>query len=114
MKLYRYIKKLGPFQKNHRPGSLLTHISKVFERVIDKEINNFMENKISKCVTDFRKSHGREHSLIIMIEKWKVLDKEERLSNLSKAFDTINHDLLLAKLKTYGFSKQTLSFICSY
>ena len=73
-----------------------------------------MENKISKCVTDFRKSHGREHSLIIMIEKWKVLDKEERLSNLSKAFDTINHDLLLAKLKTYGFSKQTLSFICSY
>ena len=34
--------------------------------------------------------------------------------NLSKAFDTINHYLLLAKLKAYGFSKQALSFMCSY
>ena len=34
--------------------------------------------------------------------------------DLSKAFDTINHDLLLAKLKAYGFSKQALSFMCSY
>ena len=34
--------------------------------------------------------------------------------DLSKDFDTINHDLLLAKLKAYGFSKQSLSFMCSY
>ena len=34
--------------------------------------------------------------------------------DLSKAFDTINHDRLLAKLKAYGFSKQALSFVCSY
>ena len=48
----------------------------------------------------------------------KALDKEENMSallmNLSKAFDTINHDHLLAKLKVYGFSKQALSFMCSY
>ena len=78
-----------------------------------------MENKISKCVTGFRKSHGTQHSLIVMLEKWKkALDKEENMSaifmDLSKAFDTINHDLLLAKLKAYGFSKQALSFMCSY
>ena len=78
-----------------------------------------MENKISKYVKGFRKSHGTQHSLIVMLEKWKKeLDKEENMSaifmDLSKAFDAINHDLLLAKLKAYGFSKHALSFMCSY
>ena len=95
--------------------SLLPHVSEVFERVIYKQINNFMENKISKCVTGFRKSRGTQHSLIVMPQKpKKALDKEENMSaifmDLSKAFDTINH----GKLKTYGFSKQALSFMCSY
>ena len=51
------LKKRDPLQKeNYRPVSLFPHISKVFERVIYEQINNFMENKISKCVTSFRKS----------------------------------------------------------
>ena len=113
-------KKLDPLQKeNYKPVSLLLHISKVFERVIYNQINCFMGNKISKCVAGFRKSHGTQHSLIFMLEKWKkALDKEKNMSaifmDLSKAFDTITHDLLLAKLKAYGFSKQVLSSICSY
>ena len=113
-------KKLDPLQKeNYRPVSLLPQILKVFEREIYKQINNFMENKISKCVTGFRKSHGKQYSLIAMLKKWKrALDKEENMSaifmDLSKAFDTINHGLILAKLKAYGFSKQALSFMCSY
>ena len=98
--------------------SLLPHISKVFERVIYKQINNFMENKISECVRGFRKSQGTQHSLIVMLEKWKkALDKEDNMSviflNLSKTSDIINHGLLLAKLKPYGFSKQALRFMCS-
>ena len=45
-------KKRDPLQKeNYRPVNLLPHISKVFERVIYNQINSFMENKISKCVT---------------------------------------------------------------
>ena len=113
-------KKLDHLQKeNYRPVSLLPHISKVFERVIYNQINSFMENKISKCVTSFRKSYGMQHSLIVMLEKWKkALNKEKNMSaiftDLSKTFETINHDLLLAKLKAYSFSKQALSFMCSY
>ena len=34
--------------------------------------------------------------------------------NLSKAFDAINHDLILAKLKAYGFSNKSLAVMCSY
>ena len=72
-----------------------------------------MENKIWKFVTGFRKSHGAQHSLIVMLKKWKkALAKEQNMSAvfmyLSNAFDTINHDLLLVKLKANGngFSKQ--------
>ena len=54
-----------------------------------------------------------------MLEKWKkALDKEGNMSaifmDLSKTYDTINDGLLLANLKTYGFSKQALSFMFSY
>ena len=78
-----------------------------------------MESKISKYITGFRKTIGAQHSLIVMLEKWKkALDKEENMSaifvDLSKAFDAINNDRLLAKLRTYGFSKQVLKFMCSY
>ena len=54
-----------------------------------------------------------------MQENWKKgLSKEENMSAMfidsPKAFDTINHGLLLSKLPAYGFSKQALSFRCSY
>ena len=55
--------------------------------------------------TTFFNSHARKME--------KSINKEENM-DLSKAFDTLNHDLLLAKLKSCGFSKQALSFMCSY
>ena len=52
-------KKLDPLNKeNYRPVSLLSHVSKVFERIIYKQINLYMEGKLSKYLTGFRKSHG--------------------------------------------------------
>ena len=82
------------------------------------QINNCMENKLSKYKTGFRKSRGTQHSLMIMYEKWKnVLDKGEYVcvlfKDLSKAFDAINRDNLSTKLRAYGFSNDALNLICS-
>ena len=76
-----------------------------------------MENKISNYVTGFRKSHGTQHSLVIMLERWKqAIYKGEHVSVIYffKAFDTINHDLLLAKLRVYRFSSSALNSLHSY
>ena len=106
-------------KENYRPVSLLPHLSKVFERIIYKEINSYMEDKLTKSLTGFRKSHGTLQSLLTMLEKWKRgIDNGAYVSacfmDLSKAFDTINHDLMLAKLKAYGFSTNALNLIHSY
>ena len=63
-----------------------------------------MEDKISNYVTAFQKSNESHHSLVIRLERWKqAIDKRKYISvmymNLSKAFDTINGKLLLAKLR---------------
>ena len=56
---------------------------------------------------------------MIMLEKWKIaLDKGDNICaffvNFSKVFDTINHNLLLAKLKAHGFSINALDLICCH
>ena len=55
-------KKLDPLNKeNYRPVGLLPHLSKVFERIIYKQTNSYMEDKLAKCLTCFRKSHVTQH-----------------------------------------------------
>ena len=106
-------------KENYRPVSLLPHVSKVFERIIYKQIMSYVTNLFLDYITGFRKSHGSQHCLVKMLENWKsALDKSESVCalfmELSKAVDTINHDLLLAKLKAYGFSREALTLLCSY
>ena len=67
----------------------------------------------------YRKGFNTQYALLSLIEKWKKeLDNKGYagaiLMDLSKAFDTINHELLIAKLYAYGFSKDALKLINSY
>ena len=65
-------KKLDCMNKeNYRPISLLSHMSKVFERILYNQLNDFMKDKLSNILTGFRKGHSAQHSLLIMIEKRK-------------------------------------------
>ena len=67
----------------------------------------------------FRKGHSAQHCLLVLIEKCcKVLDKRGfaglLLTDLSKAFDCIDQEFLIAKFHAYGFDINSLEFIHSY
>ena len=94
-------------------------ISNVFGRIIHKHITGYRNDKLDNCITGFRKCHGTQHSLILVLEKWKsATDKGDCISalvmDLSKVSCKINHDLTLAKLKTYGFFKEALNLMKGY
>ena len=105
--------------KNYRPVSVLPVVSKIFERIIQKQITAHIDTYLSPYLCGYRKGFNAQHALISLIEKWKQsLDKQgyagAMLMDLSKAFDTLNHELLIAKLHAYGFDKNALELVHSY
>ena len=74
---------------------------------------------LSPFLCGFKEGYSPQNAILSLIEKWKIMiDKHGYsgavLMDLSKAFDTLNHDLLIAKLDMYGFDKQSLRLIRSY
>ena len=107
------------FKANYRPISLLSALSKVLERIMCDQINDFMIDKLSKFLCGFRKKHCTEDALIFLLENWRQKLESKNLigtilCDLSKAFDTLPHDLIIAKLSAYGFSFDALKMISSY
>ena len=106
-------------KKNFRPISVLSAISKVFERLLSKQIMPFIQPKLSKLLCGFREGYSSQDALFRVIEQCRrTLDQSGKvgmvLMDLSKAYDCIPHDLLLAKLEAYGFSLDSLNLLHSY
>jgi hypothetical protein len=106
-------------KKNYRPVSILNSLSKIFENVIKDQITPFLDNFLSIFVSAYRKSYSSQHVLLRLIENWRYcLDQSKLfgiiLMDLSKAFDCIPHDLLIAKLNAYGLESSALVYIYSY
>ena len=78
-----------------------------------------MEPLFSKYQCGFRRGFSAQDCLLAMLEKWKsAVDKVKifgiLITDLSKAFDCLSHELIIAKLSAYGFSLPTLKLMQSY
>ena len=104
---------------NYRPFSVLSAMSKIFERIMSEQINQFFVGLLSSLLSGFRQGYSTQHALFRVVDTWKkCLDTSgiagTILMDLSKAYDCIPHDLLIAKLEAYGFKKNALKLVYSY
>ena len=86
---------------------------------MQRQINDYIANHLSPYLCEYRKGYNTQQALVFLIEKWKrILDHKgfrgAVLVDLSKAFDTLNHELLIAKLHAYGFNRDSLKLINDY
>ena len=114
-----YRKKLKNFKNNYRPVSILSNISKLYERCINGQIQLFFYSLLSKYQCGFRRGYKAPHCLISLIENWKKsVDNgsafDALLTDLSKAFVCLPRELLIAKLDAYAFDKSSLKLVHSY
>ena len=114
-------KKEDPLDKtNYRPISILPTVSKIFERILFNQLQRFSNKFLSPLLCGFRKGYSTQYvALINLVQKWqKCLDASDGivgtlLMDLSKAYDCVNHDLIITKL-AYGVGENSLRLIQNY
>ena len=104
---------------NYHPVSVLSLLSKIFEKVIYNQLREYMDLFLNKLLCGFRKAHSTQHALFKLLHSWqKELDNSgfigTILMDLSKAYDCLPHDLIIAKFEAYGLSKNSLTLLLDY
>ena len=106
-------------KKSFRPISVLSALSKVFERLMATQMLSFIQPNLSNLLCGFREGFSTQHALFRVVEMFRrTIDQSGIvgvvLKDLSKAYDCLSHDLLIAKMAAYGFSNKSLELLYSY
>ena len=106
-------------KENYRSVNILTTMSKVFEYILSDQMKMFFSNILNPSLSAYRKGYSCQHVILQLTEYWReALDNNDYVGtmamDLSKAFDSMPHGLLIAKLRAYGMSKNACNMIVSY
>ena len=104
---------------NFRPIIMLPVVSKIFERIMQFQIVFFINEILCSYMSGYRKGYKTQYALMALLENWKKSFDNHGyaglvIMDLSKALDTINYGLLIAKLHAYGFTNPALKMVYSY
>lgn len=104
---------------NYRPIAILSNIAKVFEIVICDYVNGHTENKISDFQHGFRKKRSSCGNLVDFVNyTTNALSNNNQVdviyTDFAKAFDKVDHSVILRKLRSFSFSEDFIKFISSY
>ena len=106
---------------NYRPISVLPIVAKVFERIVHKQLYEYLERNqiLHPDQSGYRPKHSTLDALLKATDNWRwALDSNELVGavfiDLSMAFDSIDHELLLSKLESYGIREDSLHWFKNY
>ena len=125
MSFRRYLKMLVHKKKeksdktNYRSISMLPNLSKIYEKLIYNQLYDYFDNILLPSECGFRKGYSSQLCLLALLENFKKSADDGNefgvlLTYLSKAFDCIDHKLLIANFFCYGVSPLALNLIHSY